>query len=270
MLPEHRRISADQLKQWSRCRKQYYYKAVLGLRWPASQSNFELGQAVHKLMDYQSRQLPLAQLLEQTKPEISQAYKSLSTHQLAKATIIANEWAFHVPVYFAETEEPVWLVGRIDRVALLEKEGRPHLIVIDWKTGTAVPKNPEQAWQTQIYLYALVEAAGQLGYAGLKPEQVSFAYVEVRQNLLSEVILPYDEQKHKAALENIKKTLAHMAEETLYEIPKTGCPDRYCQYNSICGVNQDTDGFKNNKNSQLVEADALVDWDLPPEFAELF
>jgi RecB family exonuclease len=143
-----------------------------------------------------------------------------------------------------EGEATEWLTGRIDRVA---RDG-DRILVIDWKTGTGVPRNPEEDWQTRLYLYALIEVAGTpsavdlgLHLAGpLRPEQVQFVYVEVKADNhtpLREVVLPYSTAKHEATRQVLQAILRQMAVEEDYALPESGrCPDRFCAYRTICGI----------------------------------
>ena len=138
-----------------------------------------------------------------------------------------------------------WLTGRVDRVA---REG-DQILVIDWKTGTGVPRNPDVDWQTRLYLYALVEVAtspsaadlGLMTESGpLRPEQVSFLYVEVKADAHTPVRLvplPYSTAQHLATRQVLQTILSQMAIEEDYALPDNlQCPDKFCSYRSICGV----------------------------------
>lgn len=220
-------LSPDHLKSWSRCQKQFGYKYVKRLDWP-SQGNFQLGRDVHKLLDYQSRGLDCSLLQAGMIPSVRESWRKLMDHPTPHLPVVANEWAFHVPV------GPYWLTGRIDRIA---RDGE-NVLIIDWKTGTAVPRLPEADWQTTVYSYAVVEAAKDLGCEGLSPEQVRFVYLEVRpepERGIREVVVEYNAVKHAAARQKIEATLAAIHQAESYKLPAT-CPDRYCQYRSACGI----------------------------------
>jgi len=245
--PEVHQISSDALKSWSRCKRQFYYKYVKKLQWPSNQQHFQLGQNMHKLLDYQSRGLACDLLLRDASSDVQTSWGKLMTHEVVDLPVVANEWAFHVPVRLDKsvTDAPVqWLTGRIDRVA---RQG-DKVLVIDWKTGTGVPRNPETDWQTRLYLYALVEvaqspSAADLGLnedGPLQPEQVSFLYVEVRADQRSPVRLvplAYGKAQHLDTHKVLQNILTHMAQEEVYALPeKGGCPDQYCVYHPICGI----------------------------------
>jgi hypothetical protein len=121
-----------------------------------------------------------------------------------------------------------------------------RVLIIDWKTGTGIPRNPENDWQTLLYLYALVEVASspsaedlQLNANGpLKPEQVQFVYVEIKPDQttpIREVKVSYSMEKHRQTHALLQKILLEMSEEEDFPLPDT-CPDRFCVYRPICGI----------------------------------
>lgn len=225
-------LSADSLKQWSRCKQQFLYKTVKGLRWPSSPANFAFGTQVHKLLDYASREgLPYQPLLAHCSPEVKQAFQLLHQSPLGQAPIIASEWAFTVPILVEEGKRPVWLQGRVDRLA----EWDNGLAIIDWKTGTAIPRDPATAWQTLAYCYGVYEARDQLGLNDLAADHLSFIYLQVKGTILKEVRLPYSASQHQQVKKRLAELASNILEERLFALPPS-CPDRFCPYASLCGI----------------------------------
>ncbi len=238
---EFRQISSDALKSWAKCKKRFYYKYVKLLQWPEDQSNFRLGKDVHKLLDYHANGLDCSLLLSQARPDVRISFEKLMRDPISQLPVLANEWAFHVPIALSNGQTE-WLTGRIDRIARDED----RVLVIDWKTGTGVPRLPESDWQTQLYRYAVVEvaqspSASDLGLninGPLQPEQLVFVYVEVKADTHTPVRLEkvfYDAEKHEATRDQICNVLTQMMAEEEYPLPET-CPDRFCQYRTICGI----------------------------------
>ena len=188
-------VSVNQLKTWGRCRKKFYYDYVQKLRWPTDPSNFRLGTQVHKLMDFQARELSCQDVLRDADTDVLTTWKKLMEHPLAHLPVLANEWAFLVPV------ETFWLTGRIDRIA----QKGDQILIIDWKTGTGIPKNPQEDWQTLVYLYATVETFQDLGLSNLSPEDVQFVYLQVSTEI-REVVIPYDTLVHQRTHQLLKET----------------------------------------------------------------
>ncbi len=240
---EFTQISSDAFKSWSRCKRQFFYKHVKKMQWPSDIQHFRLGRDVHKLLDYQARGLDCTLLLENAPMDVRVSWQKLMAHPVAYLPVIANEWAFHVPMPSSQGFTD-WLTGRIDRVARRDDT----VLVIDWKTGTGVPRNPEVDWQTRLYLYALVEVAHtqsaadlNLNWNGpLQPEQVQFAYVEVKADNhtpVREVLVDYNTTKHEATRQTLSAIVSAMAVEEDYDLPDNRqCPDKFCAYRSICGI----------------------------------
>jgi RecB family exonuclease len=179
-------------------------------------------------------------LLANAPNDVRYSWQKLCNHESVQIPVLANEWAFHVPVQAGQQTE--WLTGRLDRVA---RDG-DRVLIIDWKTGTGIPRNPETDWQTLLYLYALVEVAPsasaqdlQLNFNGpLSPEQVQFMYVEIKPDQttpITKVPIDYSTEKHEQTRARLKKTLSEMSVEEDFPLP-TECPDRFCTYRSICGI----------------------------------
>jgi hypothetical protein len=232
-------LSPSLLKSWSRCQKQYFYKAIQGLRWP-SENGFVLGTTVHKLMDYQARGLTTNNagfnaMLANAPDDIKHHWLLLDASPISHWPVIANEWGFQVPL----EQPPYWLAGRIDRIAL-GPDGR--VWVLDWKTGTGVPKNKEADWQTLVYCHAVLQAGSSIGYPHLTPNQVCFAYVEVRNGRVQVYEVPYGEARHAMAKRLFAQTVTELQTakaEQVYRLPPH-CPDKYCTFAAICGIGLDS------------------------------
>ena len=229
VLTESRMMSVNQLKSWRRCQRKYMLDYEHRLRWPSNPRNFQLGQDVHKLLDYQARGLALEGLIAAAPANVQRTWQTLIADcALVSAPILGSEWGFTVPV----PEVPhTWLEGRMDRIARVGE----RIAVIDWKTGTSIPRDPETDWQTVAYLYAAYEARTALGLpASLPPEAFEFVYVEVRDRV-REVRIPYSQSLHAAHRGQLIHTVQAIVGATEYPLPET-CPDRYCPYPSVCGI----------------------------------
>ncbi|MEB3287096.1 MAG: PD-(D/E)XK nuclease family protein [Vampirovibrionales bacterium] len=258
---QERPLSPDQFKTYARCQKKYELQYIRRLNWPSDQRNFELGKNVHKLMEYQARNLPLSHLLKDAPASTQQVWQKLFDHPISHWPIIASEWAFSAPVYLSEShsEEKYWISGRIDRIAW--EEAAQTLWVLDWKTGTAAPKKPETDWQTRIYLWAVYRAyqtlqaeyrslahvdAGNTQLVSLPevilPEQIKFMYLEVSVKDSSapirEIVVPFNQQRLATVCDAIEQQLHKIQNSTLNDtFPLPGaCPDAYCPYLNICGI----------------------------------
>ncbi|MGE0201819.1 MAG: PD-(D/E)XK nuclease family protein [Candidatus Melainabacteria bacterium] len=232
-------VSPEQLKTWSRCKAKFNYQHVLQLAWPTDTSNFKLGQEVHKLMDYQAQGLTayLPAMLASADAPVVFCWEGLMADPVASWPVIRSEWAFWIPMKHGDSH---WLLGgRIDRIS--RDPASNQVVIIDWKTGTATPRLPEQDWQTRVYCYAVYEARAELGLPDITPEDIAFLYVEINprqpERGIRQVRVPYSRTRHEANRLSILAQLDAMDRETEYPLPET-CPDRHCPYRPVCGIDE--------------------------------
>ncbi|MBK8189230.1 MAG: PD-(D/E)XK nuclease family protein [Vampirovibrionales bacterium] len=225
-----RQWSVNHFKTWRRCRRKFELDVVQALRWPSDQRNFALGQDVHKLMDYQARGFDCEALVAAASPGVQRAWRLLMAHPASQWPAIASEWGFLTPL---ATTPRSWLTGRIDRISKDPQTGR--IWVIDWKTGTAAPREPHADWQTIAYRYAVCEAKRELGLdASFRPEEIGFLYVEVKDRIRV-MEIPYDQDAHEAARCLLRDTAQAMTDARAFPLPPS-CPDRHCPYSPVCGI----------------------------------
>lgn len=221
-MPES--YSVNQLKTWCKCRKKYELDYVRKLQWPANPKNFRLGKGVHQLLDYTARNLPVEPIVKDADSDIVEVWQFLQRSHWARLPVLASEWGFSLEV------DGNWIYGRIDRIV---QDGET-IRILDWKTGTSAPREPETDWQTLIYLYVAYEARRDLG-VDVTPEQLQFTYVQVKNGALSTVDVPYSVAMHEATRQRLAETLQAIQMATVYTLP-VQCPDRFCPYYNICGI----------------------------------
>ena len=241
-------VSVNQLKEWDKCHAQFYYKTVLKQRWLSDERNFELGKAVHALMDLHAKGMPTDHLRVGLKSNILAHFDALVEHPLAKAPVVASEYAFYVP-FHVEGFSHITLTGRVDRMSLYDGS----LAIIDWKTGTAVPHDYATAWQTRLYSYAIWQMRDALPHTYSNPhpsplpkgegvKEMHFYYVDVRTNRQPAVKV-YDvtiDADYIAETEGLlKQVLARILAEKRFALP-SACPDKYCRFSQVCGINPET------------------------------
>jgi len=231
-----RPVTLEQLKSWTRCPRQFELKTVRELRWPTDTRHFKLGQEVHKLLDHQARGLDVRVLLLAASPEVRQCWEQLQQHPISQWPVVGSEW----PFYFSQKilGQPVWFTGRMDRISQAP-DGR--LWVIDWKTGTAIPKDTENDWQTKLYALALHLCGGVL--QGTPNQLVSgdvihFAYVKITPQEVAVVEVPCSTARLQAIQQELRQVveglLTGVSNES-FPLP-SACPDLHCGYRGICGI----------------------------------
>lgn len=239
--PEAWLVSVDSLKAWSKCQKKFEYHVAQQYRWPTDPSNFDFGQNVHKLMDYQAKGHDCSVLLQHSDTRTQAAWDLLINHPTTRReNCLASEWGFTLPAPNYPLPSGInpntWLIGRMDRLNHVEQTVQ----IIDWKTGTATPKNPIEDWQTRVYLYVAYETRAIFNLSHYTHHQFEFIYVGVkeREHDIHCVKVPYSKTMHEETRQRLSHTLAviHQANhQQQYQLPNK-CPDKWCPYREICGI----------------------------------
>lgn len=229
-------FSSNHFKNWQRCPKKYQLDTLENLQWPTDPKGFQLGLAVHQLMDWQANNLPLEIAKQKMPADIISVFEKLNTSVWGQLTVLKSEWPFMIAL-----ENNLWVEGRIDRLAVGKIEGyTPHVWILDWKTGTAIPKDPVYDWQTQIYALAVLTLQHELGLH-ISPNELGFAYVQANtQSEGTEVaVVEFEDSYIQQSKTLIIKTANKMATANTFELPEQ-CPDAYCPYNPVCGIREKT------------------------------
>ncbi len=221
-MPES--FSVNQLKTWSKCQKKFEFDYVRKLAWPSNPQNFRLGKGVHQLLDYASKGMDLSPILQDADRDIATAWEMLQQSSWAKLPTIASEWGFSLEV------QGYWIYGRIDRI--VQRDETIH--ILDWKTGTGIPRCPEADWQTLIYQYAVYEAQRDLQIS-IDPAQLVFTYVQLKGGAVQEVHIPFSHPIHEKTRQRLLQTITAITSDEAYTLPAT-CPDKFCPYRKICGI----------------------------------
>ena len=224
-------FSSNHFKNWERCPKKFELDTIENLQWPTNPKGFQLGLAVHQMMDWQAKKIKEEFYLPKMSPEIQTVYQKLAQSEWGQLEVLASEWPFALKL------KGVWVEGRIDRLALGQVErNQPSVWVLDWKTGTAIPKDPENDWQTQIYLAAVFLLQKELGLE-ITPEQLGFCYVQanLQQEGVQTAIIDYSQHKHQSHLQRMNQAAEAMRTANNYPLPSL-CPDAYCPYSPVCGI----------------------------------
>jgi PD-(D/E)XK nuclease superfamily len=226
-------LSAEALKSWSRCKKQFQLKYLEQRRWPSSTQNFRLGIQVHKLLDYQAKGLDLTSLLLHCDADVRQSFELITSHRLAQPeALITSEWAFHLRLGASRSV----FTGRVDRLVRLSQT---QWALVDWKTGTATPREPQSAWQTKLYLAAAYQLRTTLGASeSTPPSAFSFIYLEAKlkpEPQLRELQIDLDEAYYQAICKELENTALAIEAERRFELPEQ-CPDKHCVFRHHCGI----------------------------------
>ncbi len=115
----------NNFKTYDLCKRKYYYEYVKKLHWPNLYGSYELGLAVHKLLDYQAKGFEVSKFVAAANEEIQQSWSYVESADILKYEIVDSEWAFNVK---HETSGQ-WIQGRIDRLIKLKKNAPIMLLI---------------------------------------------------------------------------------------------------------------------------------------------
>lgn len=215
----------DHFNTWQSCPERYYFKYIKKLDWPDFTGDYELGQKVHALIDYQLRGFNVDKLLNHASDEIKNCRNLIKDYPLLKKELVKTEWGFNSRIKNTNN----WLIGRID--AIFYDCERNKFIIADWKTGKYIPKNVETNFQHKIYLYAFYNCRQDLNL-DFKPEQLEFQYVKITEGV-TVTIIEFSEEKLIEYENQFLNNISKIQEKICFSQPEN-CPAKECIYKNLC------------------------------------
>lgn len=219
-------LNSDRFNIWEKCPKKYYYKYIKELKYPEFNNDYDLGNAIHALIDYRLRGLKTTHLLQNADNKIIERWDAIKNHPILNKKVIKTEWGFNTKL----KDRLYWLIGRIDAIFFDEETGK--FIIADWKTGEVVPKKIHTNFQHKIYLYALYQSRKDLGI-DFKPENLVFQYFEIIPDSVNITEIEFSEEKlieYEENFINIIKKIENYADFTAPE----NCSIKICRYKGLC------------------------------------
>ncbi len=241
------RLSAQSLRVLDQCPRKFALRYRLNRYWPAVDPgtldasrtrSTGIGDAFHRLVEAQRLGLDCQRLIaamEDDSPGLGDLWARFlgSPHGgIAEGEQVWTEQALH----FALGGAPFMI--RYDR---LTRAG-DRWTILDWKTGEIKAATLQTAWQTKLYLFALVEAGSVLGQGPIAPQQACLVYWEVGKGRGHEVT--YDAAMHEAArreftskaAEALRPFAAERADDPAFPRRPSHCPR--CVFDSLCNVDR--------------------------------
>lgn len=209
-------FSSAMLKNFEQCEKLFEYKYVQGISLPSDNSNFIQGKNIHALANYYLKNFNIEKLENMLNCEEMKLWQTLRVNKYFNMETINSEYSLTAKI------GKNWVNGRFD--ALVKKDN--DYFIIDYKTGS-IPKNPEEDYQTIIYL--LIADKFIKDY-----DSLTFVYLDLKNNKNIKIELNEGNKKtYKNKLtniiENIKKNIATSA----YKKSSTKCR---CEFEKLCKI----------------------------------
>lgn len=217
---------SDQFETWQTCQKKYYFKYVKRLRLPENKNNFRLGKSVHALVQYYLKGHNIEHLERSIDEDIQSHWNAIKNSSILTKPLVCVEWGFNALVK-GTTQ---WLNGRID--AVFYDEELKRYIIVDWKTGQNIPKNPEDSFQCKMYLYSFYKAQKDLGLK-FDYSDLCFQYIKT-PDLEFIPALEYSAKKEAQYSEEFKHIINLIETTKNYELTTNSKDCKYCPYSVFC------------------------------------
>ena len=203
-------FSPNMLKTFNECPYKYYLRYVKEISVPQKETPFEKGKKIHALANYYLRNNNIEKLESTLNSEEQKIWQTLKNNEYFNKTYVNSEYNLTCKI------ADFWIGGRIDAIV---KDSNSYYI-IDYKTG-AIPKNPENDFQTIIYLLTVKKFFKDI-------KNLKFVYIDLKNNQ-NHVIEPKPEQYSK--YENDIIQICKQINSTIYY--EKNC-NKYCEFQSIC------------------------------------
>ncbi len=155
-------FSPYMLKTFEQCPMKYYLMYIEHISVPQKASYFEKGQKIHALAHYYLSGNDISKFETALTASEKETWEKLRSNKYFNKGYVKSEYNLSCKV------GDFWVGGRLD--AIVKDENGYY--ILDYKTGE-IPQNPEQDYQTMIYLLAASKFYSPLSfvYIGLKNDQ---------------------------------------------------------------------------------------------------
>ena len=172
-------FSPNMLKTYQTCPRLYYFKYLENFNPPISAKPFEKGKKIHALANYFLQGVNISRIETALTQEEQKVWQTLLENEFFQKEYLNSEYQLACKV------GDYWVGGRLDAVVF----DNNNYYILDYKTGST-PQNPEQDFQTMVYLLSLDK------HLNGEYETLSFVYINLK-NKTNYVIQFNDSLKEK-------------------------------------------------------------------------
>ena len=267
-LPDDFQFSQASLQDFESCRRRFYLRYVLGLRWPATpaepidehERRVQLGTVFHRMVQQSLLGVPVERLtVPASDPELQAWWESyLADDPVARHGGDVSSATVRTEVSLVGSVAGYRLTARYDVLVVSAGE---TAVILDWKTSD---RPPNGAWlrerlQSRVYPYVLVQAGAHLnGGEPVRPRQVDMVYWYPgfpEQTMR----LPYSSPLHAdngRYLKDLVDTIAGLEEGGFVRTDgERAC--LYCPYRSYCD--------RGERAGDLLGSPEELGWEADPE-----
>lgn len=209
-------FSPNMLKTFEECQQKYFFRYIQKLSVPQPVKVFEKGKKIHALAHYYLRGDDITKFLPTLTEEESLIWQRLLDNEFFQAKYVNSEYNLTSKI------GDFWIGGRLD--AFMKSETSYY--ILDYKTGS-IPKNPEEDFQTMIYLICTDEILKK-GWGSCY--DLSFIYIDLKNN--QNHIINFNEDKKQNYTVKILETCEKITTAKTFTKNLNRC--KYCEYNKFC------------------------------------
>jgi len=213
------------IKTYQTCQKKYYFQYVENISVPKSAIPFEKGKKIHALANYYLQNIKIDRIETALNNTERQVWELLKQNPFYNMDYLKSEFTLSISLAPHHTPSPrgrgnnlYWVGGRLD--ALVHKD--ENYYILDYKTGI-IPKNPEFAPQTMVYLLCADRYLKNY-------DSLSFVYIDLKNNKNHVIeFIPVLKTQYEQKLYEI---CSQIDSDTIFKCNHESC--KYCEYNKIC------------------------------------
>ncbi len=209
-------FSPNILKTFEECQKKYEFRYIQKLNVPQLAGIYEKGKKIHALAHYYLRGDNIEKFIPTLTEEEKHIWNLLLNNKYFQMKYVNSE--YNLTSRLGE----FWIGGRLDAFM---KDNNDYYI-LDYKTG-AIPKNPQEDFQTMIYLICANEILKK-GWGN--NFNLSFVYIDLKNN--QNHLITFDSDKNEHYKEILSLTCTKITTTKSYSKNLSRC--KFCEYNKFC------------------------------------
>ncbi len=206
--------SPNMLKTYQNCPQKYCLKYEQKLIMPQKASLFEKGKNIHALANYYLKGDNIDKFLTVLNQEEVLLWETLKNNIYFQKQYVESEYNLSCKI------GDFWIGGRID--AIVKDEEKYY--ILDYKTG-AIPKEPENDYQTMIYMLCLSKKLNRI-------DGINFVYIDLKNN--QNHLIELSDEKLREYEKSIIKICNSIKNVQIQEDLKFSKKCDFCEYKRVC------------------------------------
>lgn len=213
-------FSPNMLKTFESCPVKYNLKFNEKITVPQNPAFFEKGKKIHALANYYHRGADISKLETALTDEEKIIWERLKNNEYFSKKCLHSEYPITARL------EDIWIFGRLDAIVhdVADNAGSKSYWILDYKTG-AIPQNPENDFQTMIYL---------LCADLILPERKSLAFVYIDLKNNENKVIEFTPQLKEIYEKTLKEQCRQILATKDFEGKENRLHCKFCEYNKIC------------------------------------